>query len=490
MDEYSDTLDFPLEEFDRLLSLSKALVLDRYSNLNGNAYPGHSQQQVYNWFDEPLPEDGTDIDSLLGEVKTKVMDTPTMNIGPHMYAYVMAGGNQVSIAADLLAAAVNQNVAKWHLAPALTEIENRVIQWASEFIGYGDGNDTGGAIVSAGSAANLTGLTVARNIYFEQAGIREHGLFGQKPFVVYASDQTHSSVDKSIQMLGIGNRHYRKIPVNRNYQIDMDALKHSIESDITDGLQPFCVIGNAGTVNTGAVDPLNELADLAEKYKIWFHVDGCYGALVASLPEFAETFAGLDRANSIACDFHKWLYQTFEIGCTLVRSWDQLKRTYHNNADYLASSQHNDNRLDINEHHFQLSRNAKAFKVWMSFKAFGSERLRNMIRNDIALRVYLDELLENSTDFELVSHNELAISCFRFLGSHRHSDEQTRLLNEEIIPALEQDQRVFITGTRLQGEPVIRACIINHRKDKSHIDYLVTVIREVGLKVEAQLNLE
>lgn len=490
MSDNSDSLDFPLQEFDRLIARGKDLILARYSELDDNAYPGHTQQQVFDWFDEPLPEQGIPMDTLLDEVKAKVMDTPTMNIGPHMYAYVMAGGNQVSIIADMLASAINQNVAKWHLAPALTEIEKRVIQWASEFIHYGQdeqSNEPGGAMVSAGSAANLTGLTVARNIFFEQAGIREHGLFGQKPFTVYASDQTHNSVDKSVELLGIGNRHYRKIPVNRSFQIDLPALKGQIDKDIAAGFQPFCLIGNAGTVNTGAVDPLDALAGLAQTYKMWFHVDGCYGGLVASLPEFSTTFKGLDQADSIACDFHKWLYQPFEVGCTLVRDWSQLKRTYHTTADYLDDSQHNSAQLDINEHHFQLSRNAKAFKVWMSFKAFGSSRFKDMIRKDISLRCYLDELLTDASDFELLTQGPLAISCFRYIGSGQYSDSEVRRINKLIIPALEQDQRVFITGTKLHGEPVIRACIINHRKNKSHIEYLLNVIREVGRKIEVQL---
>lgn len=486
----TNSLDFPLEEFERLIVRTKDLVLARYSELEGEAYSGLSQQQIFDWFNEPLPEIDMDMDSLLELIKTRIMDTPTMNIGPHMYAYVMAGGNQVSIIADLLASAVNQNVARWHLAPVMTEIEKRVIQWAAEFIGYAQKQsriETGGAIVSAGSAANLTGLTVARNIFFEKAGIRQNGLFGQKPFTLYASDQTHNSVDKSVELLGIGNRHYRKIPVNSHFQIDLAALKQQLERDIADGFQPFCLIGNAGTVNTGAVDPLDELADLAQYYDMWLHVDGCYGGLVASLPEFTDTFSGIERAHSVACDFHKWLYQTFEIGCTLVRDWDQLKRTYHTKADYLNSADYDDNRLDINEHHFQLSRNAKAFKVWMSFKAFGSERLKAMIRKDIELRCYLDNLLVKAPDFELVVGGPLAISCFQFAGSGQHDNAALQHINEQIIPALEQDQRVFITGTRLHGKAVIRACIINHRKNRQHIDYLLTVIREVGCQIERQL---
>lgn len=487
-------LDFSQTEFDCLLKRAKDLVLQRYAELDAPGHPGHSQSEVFEWFNESIPKNGMDMDTLLDQIKTKVIDTPTMNIGPHMYAYVMAGGNQVSVIADLLASAVNQNVAKWHLAPSMTEIEKRVIQWAAEFIGYirpseiDEVGEVGGAIVSSGSAANLTGLTVARNIYFERANIRKTGLFGQKPFIVYASDQTHSSVDKSIELLGIGSNNYRKIPANAAYQIDTNALLQQIESDREAGLQPFCIIGNAGTVNTGAIDPLDTLADIAETHKLWLHVDGAYGGLAASLPELTPYFKGIERANSVACDFHKWLYQTFEIGCTLVRDWDQLKRTYHTVADYLDSSQNPTGRLDINEHHFQLSRNAKAFKVWMSFKAFGSQRLQSMIRKDIDLRVYLDQQVQQAADFRLLNSGNLAIACFEYIGSGGYSEAETQRLNTIIIPALEADRRVFITGTRLNGKPVIRACIINHRKNREHIDYLLKVIREIGQQVETNLK--
>lgn len=485
----SQNLDFTLPEFERLLDQAKQLVLARYAELDGPAHTGHAQSEIAGWFDEPVPEHGMDMDALLQAVKNQVMDTPTMNIGPHMYAYVMAGGNQVSIMADLLASAINQNVAKWHLAPAITEIERRVIQWAADFIGYApleQSHPVGGAIVSAGSAANLTGLTVARNIFFERTNIRRDGLFGQPPMVVYASDQTHSSVDKSVELLGIGSNNYRKIPVDADYRIDIAALIDQIKTDSDAGLQPFCIIGNAGTVNTGAIDPLDTLADIAAEYGLWLHVDGAYGGLAASLPELKDAFSGIQRAHSVACDFHKWLYQTFEIGCTLVRGWDQLKRTYHTVADYLDSSQNPAGRLDINEHHFQLSRNAKAFKVWLSFKAYGSRRLQAMIRKDIELRQYLDQQVREAGDFRPVNSGPLAIACFQYTGQGHYSEAQIRRLNQLIIPALERDRRVFITGTRLRGEPVIRACIINHRKQREHIDYLLTVIRETGQGIEAQ----
>lgn len=476
-------LDFSPENFHKYLDLTCDLVRQRYAHLDQRVYPDHSPAEVRGWFDEALPQTGVPMDDLLQEVQSKVLDGATLNIGTNMYAYVMSGGNQVSIMGDLLCSAINQNVAKWHLAPAMTELEKRVIQWAAEFIGYSA--EAGGAMVSGGSAANLTGLTVARNIFFERFDVRRRGLFGLQPFVVYASDQTHSSVDKSIHQLGIGSDHYRKIPVNNRFQIDCDQLEAAIAQDRSAGLTPFCVIGNAGTVNTGAIDPLNQLATICQKYGLWFHVDGAYGALVASLPELATYFDGLQQAHSIACDFHKWLYQPFEVGCTLVRDWSELKRTFHVAADYLANPDREDGRMDITEHHFQLSRNAKALKVWMTFKAFGSERLTAMIRKDIEMRRYLDNQLQVADDFRHIDSGPLAISCFQYLGSGDRSQTALNQLNQRLLMALERDGRVFITGTKLNGQQVIRACIINHRIQRSDIDHLVEVIREVGQKLQS-----
>jgi glutamate/tyrosine decarboxylase-like PLP-dependent enzyme len=486
------SLDLPPAEFEQLLHRTAALVRDRYEHLDGKAFCGESPDEVAGWFDEPLPESGGDLGDLLQEVKTKVLDTATLNIGSNMYAYVMAGGNQVSIAADLLVSAINQNVTKWHLAPALTELEKRVIQWTGQFVGYDAA--AGGAIVSSGSAANLMGLTVGRNVFLEQAGVREKGLFGMPPTVVYASSETHGSVDKSMDVLGLGSDQLRHIPVDADFRIDVDALRAAIQMDRSRGLQPFCVIGNAGTVNTGAIDPMTQLADLCREEGLWFHVDGSYGGLASAVPELAGLYAGMERADSLALDYHKWLYQPFEIGCTLVRDWTQLERTFKRSASYLDTDKGGGGRFDINEHHFQLSRNGKALKVWMSLKAYGTDRFKDMIRKDVALRSYLCQTLDDAEDFEVVSDGPLAIATFQYVGSpgsdlraRRHeSGHESRVaaLNAAMVPAIERDGRIFLTGTILDGRQVLRACIINHRTKTSDIDFMVQVLREVGRSVE------
>jgi len=480
-----ESLDYSKDEFKKLLDLSTELVLKKYDAMeHGKGYHDHPQKEVESWFNEPLPEDGISFTKLLEEVEERILNTATGNLGPHMYAYVMSGGNQVAIAAEKLAATINQNQTKWHLAPALNEVEKRVIQWTAELLDFPA--ESGGVLVSGGSAANLTGLTVGRNVFFEKEDIRKKGLFGQRPFVVYASEEVHSCVDKSVELLGIGSNHLRKIPTDEGYKIRLDLLQEQIKTDIKEGYLPFCLIGNAGTVNTGAIDDLDALAAIAKEYDMWYHIDGAYGALAGILDSLKPDYKGMERADSIALDFHKWLYVPFEGGCTIVRGWDKLRRTYFKKAAYLDTELANDgNRLEYNEHYFQLSRNSKAFKVWMTLKAYGINTIKDMIQKDIDLTYYLNDLVNASDDFEMVADSKLAVSCFRYVGKMTDVDE-IEDFNKRLMPELEKDGRVFIMGTSLKGQYAIRACFINHRKTKQTTSYLLEVIREVAHQLEKQ----
>lgn len=479
----NNTLDLDNKAFRELLEKSNQLVLEQFGQVQEQpGYHNYKQEEVASWFDEALPEEATEMDELFQFVRDRVLNTATGNFGPHMYAYVMAGGTQISVVAEQLAATINQNLGKWHLGPAMNEIEQLVVNWGAEMLAYPQ--TAGGIMVSGGSAANLAGLTVARNIFFEKLQVRKKGLFGQKPFVVYASKEVHGCVDKSLEVLGVGSDNLRKIDTNPDFTINLTALEDQIIEDQKNDLLPFCLIGNAGTVNTGAIDDLQGLASLARKYSLWYHVDGAYGALAAALPSIRHKYRGMEKADSVAIDFHKWLYQTFEAGCVLIRDWKTLKGAYYKEADYLDTQSEDDKRLDLNKHSFQLSRNAKAFKVWLSLKAYGFNAIRAMIQKDIDLAKYLAEQVKTAADFELHADSDLAITCFRYTGKQT-SREAIEDLNRQLIPALEQDGRVFITGTKLNGEFVIRACFINHRKSVATTDYLLNVIREVGQQLES-----
>ncbi|MEM7036978.1 MAG: pyridoxal-dependent decarboxylase [Bacteroidota bacterium] len=474
----STALDFSRSEFEARLNQVSQMILRRFDRLDGPAFCGNSPSEVASWFDELPPEDMGNLDALLERVEKQVMDTATLNIGPNMYAYVMAGGTQLSILAEMIVATLNQNVGKWHLAPVMTELERRVIIWAADTIGFA--KEAAGTLVSGGSAANLQGLTVARNLFLQAKGLAGKGLSGQPPLVIYASEEVHSCVDKSAEMLGIGTDYLRKIPVDADYRILVDVLRARIEADKAAGLQPFCLIGNAGTVNTGAIDPLDELADIAEAHDLWFHVDGAYGGFPAMLPSMQAAYKGLDRADSVAIDFHKWLYQPFEAGCIIVREWSSLRKAWYKRATYLASDPSDDGRIDFNEHSFQLSRNAKALKIWMTYQYFGLEKLRAAIQNDIDNAAYLAELSESAPAFRCIHHGPLGITCFQYVPAGEYSEDQLNALNRALIPALEKDGRVFITGTHLKGQDVIRACCINHRQTRADMEHLLHVIRDVG----------
>ena len=480
-------LDSSLSEFSEQLSKACELVISRYKDLdNAKAYAGFSPTEVESWFDESLPAKGLDFDELLNLIKEKVLNTATMNVGPYMYAYVMSGGNQISIIAELLVASINQNVGKWHLAPSMTELEKRVVKWGAEFVGYP--SSAGGVLVSGGSAANLISLTVARNIFLEGAGVRQRGLFDIPPLRVYASNEVHGCVDKSIETLGIGSDNIQKISTNPDFTINLEELVHRIEADLSAGYCPFCIVGNAGTVNTGAIDDLDKLAEIAQKYKMWYHVDGAYGGLGAAVKNRRPLFKGIEKADSLALDFHKWLYQPFEGGCALIKNWDSLHRTFQREASYLSSDKQNDGRLDFNDYGFQLSRNAKSLKIYMTFKAFGGDRLRKAIADDIENTRYLAKLVTEAPDFKQCSDVVLGIVCFQFLGAKGGTTTHINQLNKKMIPALERDGRVFIAGTTLNESSVIRACLINHRQEPKHLSFLLQVIREVGIEVEMTME--
>lgn len=474
----NNSLDFSQEHFAQLLDKTSDMVINQLSDLEQKkAYHFFPQKEVEGWFDEGVPQDEIPPEAVLDLFKELVMDTATNNLGPYMYAYVMAGGSQMSLLAEKLTATINQNVGKWHLGPAVSEIEKRVVQWTGELTHFGE--NCGGVMVSGGSAANLAGLTVARNIFFEKEKIREKGLFGMKPFTVYASTEVHGCVDKSLMELGIGSDHLRKIKVNEDFTINLEALEEAIEKDKKAGYTPFCIVGNAGTVNTGAIDDLTALAAIARENDMWFHIDGAYGGLPACLSSIKEAYRGIELADSLALDFHKWMYQTFEAGCLLVKDFSILQRTYHKQASYLDTSLEEQGRTNFNEHYFQLSRNAKAVKVWMSMKTYGMKKLRVMIQKDIDLAHYLADQVQKADDFELMSTSHLAITCFRFTNGLT-DEKEIDALNRKLIPALEKDGRVFITGTTLHNKFVIRACLINHRMHEGTVDYLMKVVREVG----------
>ena len=432
-------------------------------------------------FREPAPLDSQSPEDVYNDFREWVMPYPMGNAHPRFWGWVIGSGTVAGALAEMLAAALNPNTGGGeHVA---NYVEAQVIDWCKEMLGYP--TTASGLLVSGCSMANLVGLTVARNIAVNY-DMRRDGLQGNRPILTaYASFETHSSIQKAMELLGLGSVALRKIPVNSQLQIDLEALEMTIASDKQRGFVPMCVIGNAGTVNTGAIDDLAGLANICDREKIWFHVDGAFGALAALVPSQSPRLNGMERADSVAFDLHKWMYLPYEIGCILVRNRDLHREAFTLTPTYLA---HNDRGPSGGESWFsdfgiQLSRGFKALKAWMSMKEYGLRKYARLIQQNIDQAGYLTSKIEAHPNLEMMAPQSLNIVCFRFVKSG-YSEQQLDEFNKEILLRLQEQGIAVPSGTEIDDRYVIRAAMCNHRTRIEDLDILIDSIE--GLAEELQ----
>jgi len=476
-------LDSDLETFRGDLRNATELVVRLYAGLDrARVTPAKSRTAIASLFDEPLPQEPQPMESILGEVEKNIFANSTLYLTPRFLGYINTGGNQAAVVGELLAAAVNQVPAKWHFAPAASEVERRVIRWIAEFIGYVPG--AGGCLLSGGSAGNFVALAVARKqkAPFDAATL---GMGGGPPVTVYTSQEGHASLDKGMALLGMGRNQLRKIVVRNDFTVDLEALERQVIEDRRNGYHPIGVVGNAGTTNTGTVDPLDALAEFCQNQDLWFHVDAAYGGPAAGTEAAGRLFRGLDRADSVLVNPHKWLYVQAEAACLLVRDASALRDTFQVVADYLREERDagDDGPLDFKDYGPQLHRSFRALKVWMTFKAYGARKLRAAIESNIEIMRYLAYRIDHSPDFVRLAPVPLSVVCFQYRtpDTSVHGDQEyLDGLNRRLLEALEQDGRVFLSGTKIHGRTVLRACSVNHRLRQADVDSLLDVIREVG----------
>ncbi len=471
------SLDVSSRQFQQWIKQAGQLVSDFYERKEeGSVFAGQSPTEVQELLEESLPEKAESINNLLDETGEKILSSITNNIGPRYYGYITGGGNQVAVLAEMIKASLNQNNLKWHSSPVSTELERLVMRWVAEFIGYP--TSSAGVLLSGGSVANFNCLAVARKIK-APADISEEGVYGSRPMTVYVSEEGHSSFDKAMDMLGLGKSYLRKIPVDEQMRIDPEQLEKQVQKDKNRGLEPICAIAVAGTTNSGAVDDLQAVAEICQKHGLWYHVDAAYGGPAAKVEGVSELFEGIEQADSVVVNPHKWMYVPFEAGGVLVKNPEHLRRTFSTIPDYLKSDQQNGGRTDLMEYNLPLTKEFKALKVWMTLKAYGADRIRSEIARDIGKAKYLAELVEEHEQLELIAHGSLSIVCFRY--SPDGLDETSlNELNDRIIDEIETDGRVFLTGTKIHGKTALRACFINHRTENDDIDFLRDVVLEIG----------
>ncbi len=380
------------------------------------------------------------------------MAYPMGNVHPRFWAWYMGSSNFTGALGDFLAAIQGSNLGGGNHAAAY--MDQQVVNWCKEMMGFPA--SASGTLVSGGSMANIIGLTVARNV---KAGIdvREHGVAAiEKPLRFYGSDQLHSCHRKAMEALGLGNRALRRITTDAELRIDIAALRLAIAEDRAAGFQPACVIGTAGTVNTGAIDDLQALANLAAEEDLWFHVDGCIGALIAIAPENAFRVAGIERADSVALDPHKWLHTPFEAGCALIRDASAHRDTFAVTPEYLEMTTRGVASANwLHDYGLQTSRGFRALKVWMAIKEHGIEKFGRLIDQNIAQAHYLSALIEAEPRLELVAPTNINIVCYRYRPDGIGGDE-LKALNTEIMLRLQEEGTAAISDTTVHGEHCLR----------------------------------
>ena len=471
------SLDVSPQQFRQWINQTGEVIADFYSKKDkGAVFAGQSPQEVQQLLDESLPTDPQDINALLDETGQKILSSITNNIGPRYYGYITGGGNQVAVLAEMIKASLNQNNLKWHSSPVSTELERLVMRWVAEFIGYP--TSSAGVLLSGGSVANFNCLAVARKIK-APADISDEGIYGSDPMTVYVSEEGHSSFDKAMDMLGLGKNYLRKIPVDNQMRIDTDQLESQIQADKNRGYHPICAIAVAGTTNSGAVDDLNAVAEICERHDLWYHVDAAYGGPAAKVDGVSELFAGIEKADSVVVNPHKWMYVPFEAGGVLVKNPEHLRKTFSTIPDYLKSDQQNGGRTDLMEYNLPLTKEFKALKVWMTLKAFGADRIRREIARDIEKANYVVGLVEANDKLQMMTPAPLSIVCFRYNPGGLNNQELNEL-NDQIIDQIEKDGRVFLTGTKVDESTALRTCFINHRTKETDVEFLKDVVLEIG----------
>ena len=443
-----------------------------------------------------LPEQGAEAKDLLEEAANLLFEHSTFNGHPRFMAVITSSAAPIGALGDLLAAAVNPNVGAWPGAPIGTEIEAQTIRWIAEMIGYP--TDCGGLLVSGGNMGNFVGFLAARKAKATW-DVRAAGLMGQgaRRLRVYTSSETHTWIHKATDMFGLGTDAIRWIPVDAQLRMDTAALRNCIREDIEAGDLPFLVIGTAGTVSTGAVDPLPELAAICREYGLWFHVDGAYGGFAAVLLNDGQgkvpaDLQGISEADSVAVDPHKWLYAPLEAGCALVRNPEALRDTFSYHPPYYQFGEHAEPTVDYYEYGPQNSRGFRALKVWLGLRQVGREGYVEMIADDIRLSQELYRLVEAQLELQAFTQG-LSITTFRYVpldltpGSEQ-VEAYLNQLNAELLIRLQRSGEAFLSNAVVEGKFLLRACIVNFRTSLEDVEALPALVTRIGREVDVALR--
>lgn len=477
--------DLPTPEFKALGHDVIDLLAEYYAEIEAApAFPGCKPADVAALFDAPPPEKGESAEAILADWRDKIIPNSSRQGSPRWFGFVNGSGSQIGALADAMVSALNPNCGGWRASPAATEIERRTIRWLAELMGYVP--ECGGVFVSGGTMANVAALRVAlcakATWDIDADGVQSRNGAGR--MTVYMADhETHASLVRAVDLLGLGRSALRGVPSNADFTIDVHALERMLAADTAAGMTPFCLVGHVGSINVGAVDDINALADVAGRRNLWLHLDGACGALGGMLPELHQHLSGMPRADSVSFDAHKWLGVPYEAGCLMVRDIAALRRAFAMQATYLVPAKDNEyGGVNYFDYGPQLSRSWRALKVWMTLRYYGAEGIRTFFRQTMACARHLHELTMASDDFEVVQPEPLLyIYAFRWAPKAlRGNDVLLDELNQQISDELQRRLLAFAMTTRIHGRVTQRLSICSHRTTIADIDATFEAMRAIG----------
>ncbi len=452
------------DEFKRISERILEIATEYLQQLDGQSIsPKERGSELQNLYRSPIPETGMGAEAISG-LADVVRHSRAQN--GRFFGYVLGSGDPVAAATDVLCSVLNQNVTAWRSAPAAVTIERTVVDWLAQAIGC---KDFRGVLAGGGSSANLMALAMAREA---KIPANERGVRAGDGLAIYASTEVHMSIPKAIALLGLGRENLHLIPVDESFQMIPQQLEQKMRQDMENGVTPIAVVATAGTVNTGSVDPLPEIAAITKQYGAWLHIDGAYGALGAIAAP--KKFGGLAFADSISLDPHKWLYQPIDCGCLLYRDAAAAQRAFANSGEYVRVL--SDDPVEgyaVFEESIELSRRFRALKLWFSLRYHGFSAFRKSILKDLLHAQTLGNAIDREPALERLAPIELSAVCFRFVGNGRLTEPELNRVNFAILRRIIERGHVYLSNATLHSKFCLRACIVNHRTTDADIDAIV-----------------
>ena len=477
-DAVPDRLALPTPEFRAMAGAAVDFLANYFDSLETRpVLVPTTSRAIRAQIDEPLPSDGTDFAALLDTVREVISQYSRHSAHPRMFGYVASPGTAITAVSHLIAGALNINVTAWRSAPSAADMERLTIDWMKEMLGYPA--TAGGLLTSGGSMANFAALGAARSAKAGVDVVREGVAAVGRRTCVYVSEESHYSVEKAAGLLGLGESNVRAVKTDDRLHIDLADLERLVAADRAAGHLPFCVVANAGTTATGAFDPMAAVGEFARRHDLWFHVDAAYGGFAALAPSARHFFAGIEQADSIALDPHKWLYLPVGCGCVLYKDPAAARAAFAHGADYTRTiGLTNDEAFAFWDYGPELTRPFRALDLWMLIKFAGTERLGQAIEENIACAKYFEELVKASDDFEMLAPVELSVFCFRYVPKGFPSDLDA--LNESLLVKVQRAGSTYLSNARVHGKFALRGCVLNYRTTKADMQRVLNDVRRAA----------